>query len=222
MNPPTVSKKRAAVFDLDGTLVDSMPFVVETFIFAVEPFRARPSTEEVLSHLGGPLDTCLRNLLGPVAAASFPAARKRLMDHEHGQEEKLPPFGGARELLVSLKAKGAGLGIWTGRDRWSAERMLEVHGLTDFFGAIVCGDDLPSHKPDPAGLIRAIRLLGATAEEAVFMGDADADVVGGHAAGVHTVFVHHGRNAPFHIHSRASEVFREPGEAYRAVLRHFP
>ena len=222
MNPPTVSKKRAAVFDLDGTLVDSMPFVVETFIFAVEPFRARPSTEEVLSHLGGPLDTCLRNLLGPVAAASFPAARKRLMDHEHGQEEKLPPFGGARELLVSLKAKGAGLGIWTGRDRWSAERMLAVHGLTDFFGAIVCGDDLPSHKPDPAGLIRTISLLRASADETVFIGDADADVIGGHAAGVHTVFVHHGRHAPIHIHSRASEVFREPGQAYRAVLRHFP
>ena len=70
---PTVSKKRAAVFDLDGTLIDSMPFVVETFIYAVEPFRSRPSTEEVLSNLGGPLDTCLRNLLGPVAADSFPA-----------------------------------------------------------------------------------------------------------------------------------------------------
>jgi beta-phosphoglucomutase-like phosphatase (HAD superfamily) len=54
------------------------------------------------------------------------------------------------------------------------------------------------------------------------MGDADADVLGGHAAGVHTVFVHHGRNAPVHVHSRASEVYREPGEAYLAVLRHFP
>jgi phosphoglycolate phosphatase/pyrophosphatase PpaX len=100
--------------------------------------------------------------------------------------------------------------------------MLAVHGLTDFFGAIVCGDDLPSHKPDPAGLIRTISLLRASADETVFIGDADADVIGGHAAGVHTVFVHHGRHAPIHIHSRASEVFREPGQAYRAVLRHFP
>jgi phosphoglycolate phosphatase-like HAD superfamily hydrolase len=71
-------------------------------------------------------------------------------------------------------------------------------------------------------LLRTIELLGATAGETVFMGDADADVLGGHAAGVHTIFVHHGRAAPAHVHSRAAEVFSEPGEAYEAIVRHFP
>ena len=68
-------KKRAVIFDLDGTLVNSMPFVVETFIYAVAPFRSRPSTEEILAQLGGPLETCLRNVLGPAAVDSFPEAR---------------------------------------------------------------------------------------------------------------------------------------------------
>ena len=214
-------RMRAAIFDLDGTLVDSMPFVVEAFIHAVEPFRARPLEVEVLAQLGGPLEACLRNLLGPLAKESLGPAMERLLRYEHGQEQKLMPFAGARELLALLRSRGVKLGIWTGRDRWSAERVLEVHGLAGFFGAVVCGDDLPTYKPDPAGLLRAIELVGSRAEETVFMGDADADVLGGHAAGVHTIFVHHGRFAPAHVHSRAAEVFAEPGEAYEAIIRHF-
>lgn len=213
--------KRTAIFDLDGTLFDSMPFVIETFIYAVELFRERPTPAEVLTHLGGPLDTCLRNLLGPPAIGSLPAAKERLLAYEHGKEERVKPFGGARELLGSLRARGVKLGIWTGRDRWSAQRILDIHHFTVFFDAMVCGDDLPSYKPDPTGLLRSIALAGGTPEETVFMGDADADVLGGHAAGVHTIFVHHGRVAPAHVHSRAAEVFAEPGEAYAAVARHF-
>ena len=215
-------RKSAAIFDLDGTLVDSMPFVVEAFIHAVEPFRERPTEAEVLEKLGGPLEVCLRNLLGPGGAGSLAAAHRRLLEYEHGQEEKLRPFAGARDLLETLQGRGVKLGVWTGRDRWSAVRILGIQKLTGFFGAVVCGDDLPSHKPDPSGLFRAIELLGSAAQAAVFMGDADVDVLGGHAAKVHTILVHHGRVAPAHIHSRATEVYAEPGEAYRAILRHFP
>lgn len=221
MPEPTSPPKRAALFDLDGTLVDSMPFVVESFIHAVEPFRARPSEQEVLGHLGGPLEVCLRNVLGASAADSFDEAKERLFKYESGKEALLKPFEGARDLLTALQGRGIPMGIWTGRDRWSAERVLKIHGLARFFGSMVCGDDLPSHKPDPAGLRRAIELLGATPVDSVFLGDADVDVIGGHAAGVHTIFLHHGRKAAMHVQDRATEIFECPREAYSAVIRHF-
>lgn len=217
--PPT--KKSAAIFDLDGTLVDSMPFVIESFAHAVEPFTGLPAPAEVLAQLGGPLEACLRNLLGPQAEHALPEAKARLLRYEHGKEGQLVPFTGSRELLSALQAQGVKLGIWTGRDRWSAQRILDIHGFAPFFGAVVCGDDLPSHKPDPAGLFQVIEQLGAKTEQTIFMGDADVDVLAGHEAKVHTIFVHHGRVAPAHIHSQAAEVFREPGEAYAAAARHF-
>ena len=122
MNSSPPARSRAAIFDLDGTIVDSMPFVIEAFVHAVEPYRATPTTDEVLAQLGGPLETCLRNLLGRQALKSLPAAKERLYAYEHGQESKLRPFQGARELLTLLKNEGVRLGIWTGRDRWSAVR----------------------------------------------------------------------------------------------------
>ena len=121
MKDKTGTRKSTAIFDLDGTLVDSMPFVIESFAHAVEPFTGLPTPAEVLAQLGGPMEACLRNLLGSQADQAIGAAKERLLKYEHGQEIKLLPFAGSRELLIELKARGVKLGIWTGRDRWSAE-----------------------------------------------------------------------------------------------------
>jgi pyrophosphatase PpaX len=216
------ARKRAVIFDLDGTLIDSMPLVIEMFRFAVEPFRERPTPSEVVAQLGGPPDTCVAKLLGSAAIGSLSAAVDRMLNYEKDHLQDVRRFGGSRDLLVSLRAKGVKLGIWTGRDRSSTERMLRALGFGDCFDVLVCGDDLASHKPDPEGLLRAIDALGVTAEDAIFVGDADVDVRGGCAAGIHTILIHHGRGADADVHSRATEVFAEPGEAFAAIARHFP
>jgi pyrophosphatase PpaX len=216
----TQNPRRAALFDLDGTLVDSMPFVVASFIHAVTPYRARPTEEEVLSRLGGPLETCLRNILGDASPDVFAGARARLMERQSGAEGgAFPPFDGAREALDALQARGVPLGIWTGRDRWSTERILKAQGLSGYFGSVVCGDDLGTHKPDPEGLLRAVRGLGSVPAQCVFLGDADVDIIGGRRAGVRTILLLNGRAAAPEVVLQADECIEGPRDAYAAVLR---
>jgi pyrophosphatase PpaX len=222
MNSPVgTTRKRAAIFDLDGTLVNSMPLVVAMFSHAVEPYRPRPTVDEILSQLGGPPDTCIRRLLGPEAAESFSPAIARMLQYELDHAEDVVPFDGAMGLLESLRVSGTRLGNWTGRDRHSTISVLEAHRLAPFFGALVCGDDLPSHKPDPEGLLRSLDLLGVKTDQALFLGDSDVDVEGGHAADVCTILVNHGRTVPSLIASRAAEVYDDIKTAYAGVLRHF-
>lgn len=117
------------------------------------------------------------------------------MESFHRENEQLiRPFAGAPELIGRLCDAGVRIGIWTGRDRVSTDRMLRRHGLDAAFGAVICGDDLPTHKPDPEGLREIMRRLPASAEETLYVGDADVDVLGGAASGVDTLLIRHARS----------------------------
>lgn len=215
MNPSEQRNYRAAVFDLDGTLVDSMPHVVRAFIHAIRPFRPEPSYAEVIASLGGPTDACLRNLLGD--DRHLEAARERLFAYERDRDTDIVPFDGIRDWLGDLHRAGVPIGLWTGRDRFSTERVLAAHGLSAYFSAMVCGDDLSSHKPDPEGLKAVIDRLDFAPREVVFFGDSDIDVLGGHAIGVDTVLTSHGRTIPPTIAGRAVLTVRLPHEAWQSL-----
>src|SRR5208283_273045 len=131
------------VFDLDGTLVDTMPFVIEGLTAAVAPYRSRPTPEEVMSRLGGPSDACVRRLLGGTRHLS--AALSAYLGFLRQHEQVAPPFRGARALLKFLRSKAVRIGLWTGRERGSTLERLRAFSWEEVFDPVVCGDDLPSH-----------------------------------------------------------------------------
>ncbi|MBM3843607.1 MAG: HAD family hydrolase [Verrucomicrobia bacterium] len=206
--------KRAVVFDLDGTLLDSLPLVLEAIRHALEPFGGSP-TMDIFARLGGPPERFLADLLpDPV---HVPVALRRMVDFHHGNHRLIQPYAGAVETLRDLRARGIPAGIWTGRDRASTRTLLASHGLDGIVDGVVCGDDLPTHKPDPEGLLALVSRLGCAPAETLLVGDADVDVLGGHAGGVETVLIRHQRTIAPAVTAVCWRDVASPAEAYALV-----
>jgi HAD superfamily hydrolase (TIGR01509 family) len=212
---PPAARREVVVFDLDGTLVDSLPLVLRAFSHALEPFGPRP-TMDLFAHLGAPPDRIFANLLG--GERHVPAALERLYDFNRDHHHLIRPFDGVHPFLHELRGRGRTLAIWTGRDRETTLNLLEVHRLQEFFPVIVCGDDFATHKPDPEGLRDILRQVGRLAAETVFVGDADVDVLGGAACGVDTVLIRHAREVAPAILTKAWRTVGSPYEAYELLL----
>ncbi|MBT8459643.1 MAG: HAD-IA family hydrolase, partial [Boseongicola sp.] len=99
-------------------------------------------------------------------------------------------FPGAREALDRLRAAGVPIGLCTNKPRAPLEPTLEAAGLTDVFGIVVAGDDLPLRKPDPAPLFHCFQSLGA--ETGIYVGDSEVDAETAKRAGVPFVIYAHG------------------------------
>src|SRR4051794_40399542 len=123
-------RPRLVVFDLDGTLVDSMPLVFAAIAHAIEPFGSR-SRDEIFARLGGPPERFLAGLLDDLK--HLPAARQRLAAYDEANGHLIQPYDGVSLFLETLRAAGVRLAIWTGRDRVSAEWLLRRHQLDGFF-----------------------------------------------------------------------------------------
>ena len=209
------ARLRAVVFDLDGTLLDSLSLVLRAITHALEPFGGRP-TMDIFAHLGGPPGRFLGPLLDDLK--NLPVALERLESFHRENAHLIQPYEGVSSTLESLRNAGVKLGLWTGRDRVSTDWLLKNHALEGYFNAVVCGDDLSSHKPDPAGLREIIRRLAVREEETLFVGDADVDVLGGVGCGVDTLLIRHSRSIELHITAKTWRTVASPNEAFSVIL----
>jgi phosphoglycolate phosphatase len=207
---------RAVVFDLDGTLIDSMSNVLHAIAHAIEPFNPLPH-DKIREKLGGPPERFLAALLSDPNHVQ--PALTRLAALAKTTWRQVRPYDGVTERLQKMRGHGLKLAIWTGRDRVSGEWLLNEHALGALVDTVVYGDDLPTHKPDPEGLREIMRRLEVTPEETLFVGDAEVDVLGGKACGVDTVLIHHDLPLNAIAHAQAWWSVTTPREALELVLR---
>jgi HAD superfamily hydrolase (TIGR01549 family) len=207
---------RAIVFDLDGTLIDSLSLVLRAIAHALEPFGRRPP-DEIFAKLGGPPERFLLTLLDD--ARHVPVALERMETFHRENGHLIRPFENVAQYLDGLRGRGVQLAVWTGRDRESGTWLLRELALQPYFDTVVFGDDLPTHKPDPEGLREIMRRLGVRPDETLFVGDADVDVLGGAACGVDTVLIHHAREIEAQVRAKSWQNVATPREALELVLR---
>jgi pyrophosphatase PpaX len=108
-------------------------------------------------------------------------------------------------VLTTLKEQGRRLGVVTAKRQETVRLAFSYLPLEQFFDVVVGSDDTERHKPDPAPLEHALGLLGATRDEAVYVGDSPFDIRAAKAAGIHSIAVSWGR-----IHPRERLEAEEP------------
>ncbi len=196
---------RAVLFDLDGTLVDSLPTIAEAASLAFARHGIALAAEAIVPHIGPPMEVVARDL-GRVDEAKAAAINEDYLAIYYGDGiGRTLPREGAGALLDRLEAAGIALAIVTNKAEAGAHRMVEVVGWTGRFGAVV-GRDTAAPKPDPAGTHHALRALGVSPEEAVFVGDTEFDMRCGRDAGLGMVIGITG--------ARAAEQLRATGASH--------
>ncbi|HJL17071.1 MAG TPA: HAD-IA family hydrolase [Sandaracinaceae bacterium LLY-WYZ-13_1] len=178
----------AVLFDLDGTLLDSVALILESYRHTLAAHGLAPrSREEILEGLGTPLEA----QLGRWAPADrIEALIDTYVEHNlRVHDELVRPFEGVNAIVHALREAGTPLAIVTSKRRRGTTQGLAALGLSDAFDTWVCADDVARPKPHPEPVERALAVLGVGPERAVFVGDATHDVHAGRAAGVRTVAV---------------------------------
>lgn len=182
-----------AIFDLDGTLIDSRDIIHRAMVDSFELHELPgPSFDEVRQVVGlGLHEACYR--LAPHLAAhkldplveTYRNAFVRLRAAGKGFE---PLYEGAQELVEQLSDDNWILGIATGKARRGIDAFYDQHGLQHHFTTSWCVDDGPG-KPHPFMVEEAMKAVGAEVEHSLIIGDAVFDMQMGRAAGIRTLGV---------------------------------
>ncbi len=184
--PVNSAAPRTVLFDLDGTLADTVPLIVATFRRTVsESLGWEPTVEQCKAWIGRSLTETFQALA--------PERADELIDHYlewnlANHHAYVRQFDGVGGLIDALRASGRSYGVVTSKRHTSALLSLECAGLTGL-PLLATEEDTVTHKPAPEPLLYALRRVGADAAGAVYVGDAVVDMQAARAAGVRSVAV---------------------------------
>lgn len=175
----------AVLFDLDGTLLDSIGLLLECMEYAFADRAVVPTRARWTEGIGTPLRDQMRDFA--VLEHELESVVERYRVHQHANLERLTSlFPGARDVVEWTRSAGAHVGVVTSKGHGMTHRSLRHVGLHDAFDIVITADDTIRHKPDPLPVQQALRTLGVPPERALFVGDSTHDMRAGRAAGTFT------------------------------------
>ena len=177
---------RAALFDLDGTLLDTAPDMAA----ALNVLRVEMASEPLPFSLLRPQVSngaiaMIRTAFPAAAGEEFERLRLRFLDiYRASLVVHTQLFPGFEVVLQQLESSSILWGVVTNKAAWLTEPLLDTLGLRERAGCVLSGDSLPERKPHPRPLLVAAERLGVTASDCVYVGDALRDVQAANGAGM--------------------------------------
>lgn len=180
------------IFDLDGTLVNSIADITNSLNYAVKPYNIAPKTKEEVGRLVGVgITNLIEKVLGEenirhrddVVNRWLEFYSNHIVDNTFvypGVRETLKRLDGYRKGVISNKREALSVSVLKGLD------------LFRYFDAVLGSDSVNEKKPSPAPVLHLLSLLGVSADEAIMVGDSELDIAAGKGAGVRTVGVTYG------------------------------
>ena len=190
-------KRDVALFDLDGTVLDTYAPILESMRYATKTvFGEALPDSKLVSMVGQPLVTQMQAFAAERGCGSEVAdelTRVYRKYNERDLDEKSFPFPGVPEAIASLKNAGFTVGVVTSKRAVLATKSLKAHGLFDAFACVNGAEDSTAHKPDPDPLLTAAKKLGVSPDRCVYVGDSPYDLQAAHAANMPCVGVAWGK-----------------------------
>lgn len=216
----TSPESSAILFDLDGTLIDTVELILASYRHTVEVHALEPVPDEVwLEGLGIPLRVQFRRFT--TDPAEIQALIETYLAHNEIHHDRLvAQYPGVLEGVRRLRAAGLKLAVVSSKMHGGLERGLVSGGYDGLFEVLIGGDDVENPKPHPEPVLMALDRLGVDPRNAVFVGDSPHDMASGRAAGVRTAAATWGpfKRATLEVH--APDLWLESPSSIPGLISH--
>ncbi|HEX6104423.1 MAG TPA: HAD-IA family hydrolase [Gemmatimonadales bacterium] len=209
---------RTVLFDLDGTLIDSVRLILDSYHHTLASHGLPPRTDDDwLRGVGTPLAVQFAEWLDDRGTLEALIATYRAYNLKH-HDRMVTVYPGVVDAVRTIRAAGIATGLVTSKNRLGALRGLALARLEAMMDVLVCADEVTNPKPHPEPVEKAVALLAADPATTVYVGDSIHDMRSGRAAGVRTAAVLWGPFGRSHLEGAQPDYWLERPEELVALV----